>query len=165
IASTFAGFLSIGNGFANFITAGATAEEPYINPFGEPLTYLSIAAGVLGIALAWWLYGAGVAKAAALVRNPLIAPVHRLLYNRYYLNELYGFLIRYVVLALSSGFALFDKYVIDGVINGSARAVRGIGSVTRRSETGFLSNYGAALFGGALLIMIALFLAVGALGR
>ena len=47
---------------------------------------------------------------------------------------------------------LFDKYIIDGIVNGTGRFVRGLGSVTRRSETGLLQNYGAALFGGALLI-------------
>jgi hypothetical protein len=39
--------------------------------------------------------------------------------------------------------------------------VRGLGGVTRRSESGFLQNYGAVLFGGALLLMIAVFFAVG----
>ncbi len=60
---------------------------------------------------------------------------------------------------------LFDRYVIDGIVNGSARAVRGLGDLTRRSETGELQSYGAAMFGGALIILIAFFIAIGAIGR
>ncbi len=37
--------------------------------------------------------------------------------------------------------------------------MRGIGSVTRRTETGALQSYGAALFGGAMLLLIVVFFA------
>ena len=93
--------------------------------------------------------------------NPIGAPIYRLLKNRYYIDELYGLIIKYVVLGLSQGAYLFDKYIIDGIVNGTGRFVRGLGGVTRRSESGFLQNYGAVLFGGALLLMIAVFFAVG----
>ncbi len=43
--------------------------------------------------------------------------------------------------------------------------MRGLGDLTRRSETGELQSYGAAMFGGALIILIAFFIAIGAIGR
>ncbi|MBF6591766.1 MAG: NADH-quinone oxidoreductase subunit L, partial [Ktedonobacterales bacterium] len=90
---------------------------------------------------------------------------YRVLKKKYYLDDLYGGIVRYLVLGLSSFAAGFDRVVIDGVVNGSANAIRGIGEVTRRSETGFLQNYGAALFGGAMILLIAVFLAVTGVSR
>ena len=74
-------------------------------------------------------------------------------------------IIKVVVLGLSNGAALFDKYVVDGIVNGSAATVKRIGDATRRTETGALQNYGAAIFGGALIIMLVLFIATGAFGK
>ena len=45
------------------------------------------------------------------------------------------------------------------------RAVRGLGSITRRTETGKLQNYGAALFGGAMIILLIVFFATGVIGK
>ncbi len=75
-------------------------------------------------------------------------------------------LIRVFVFGLSNAAVWIDQHVIDGVVNGSARAVRGIGNITRRTETGALQSYGAALFGGAMIILlIVFFAATGVIGK
>jgi proton-translocating NADH-quinone oxidoreductase chain L len=160
IPTVVAGFLSYNNAFANFLTGGEITT-PYVSPFAEPLTYVSIGVAAVGILLAWAMYGLRVIPANLFSGNPVGAPIYQLLKHRYYIDELYAFIIKYVVLGLSQGAYLFDTYIIDGLVNGTGRFVRGLGSVTRRSESGFLQNYGAVLFGGALLLMIAVFFAVG----
>jgi len=150
--------------FANFLNGGV-AVNYYPGPALDLLTIISVAAGVIGILLAWSAYGLGWGWVPALVRNPIGGFCYRILKNRYYLDELYMLLIKYGVLGLAGAAAGFDKYVIDGIVDGSARFVRGLGSITRRSETGFLQNYGAALFGGAMIILIAFFIAVGVIGH
>ncbi|HEX9068032.1 MAG TPA: NADH-quinone oxidoreductase subunit L [Ktedonobacterales bacterium] len=162
--SIVAGFFSLGNGFSQYLTGGAIVE-PYQSPFVNPLTWISVAAGLLGIALAWGMYGLEVVSPKLFTENPVTRPVYLLLKNHYYIDELYGAGIKYGVLGISKGFELFDKYVIDGVANGIGSLTRGIGKVTSRSETGFVQNYGAALFGGALVLMIALFVVVSAIGH
>ena len=57
----------------------------------------------------------------------------------------------YFIFGLSNFAVWLRQNIIDGIVNGSARLVRGIGSVTRRTETGQLQDYGAALFGGAMV--------------
>jgi len=159
------GFFGWDQAFATFLNGGAPVTYT-VSPGLDPITFLGIAVAVAGVLVAWAFYSAGILKSEAFITNPLTRPVYQLLYHGYYLNEFYnGVIVRYVVLGLAGACAWFDAHIIDGIVNGSARAVLAIGSLTRRSETGFLSNYGAALFGGALLLMILLFVAVGALGR
>jgi proton-translocating NADH-quinone oxidoreductase chain L len=159
------GFFGWDQAFAKFLNGG-TPVTYTVSPGLDPMTFLGIAVAVAGVLVAWAFYSAGILKSEAFITHPLTRPVYQLLYHGYYLNEFYnGVIVRYVVLGLAGACAWFDAHIIDGIVNGSARAVLAIGSLTRRSETGFLSNYGAALFGGALLLMILLFVAVGALGR
>ncbi|HEX9038026.1 MAG TPA: NADH-quinone oxidoreductase subunit L [Ktedonobacterales bacterium] len=162
IPTVFAGIFSVNSFFANFLTGHSVAYE---NPFLDPLTYVGIVFALAGIALAWAMYGAQVIPADIFMRNPVGKAIYVLLRRKYYLDDLYGWLIRTIILGLSNGAALFDKYVVDGVVNGSAATVKRIGDATRRSETGLLQNYGAAIFGGALIIVIVLFFATGALGK
>ncbi|MFI5269180.1 MAG: hypothetical protein ACHQ7M_17535, partial [Chloroflexota bacterium] len=160
-----AGFWGINNGFANFLTAGAVTSASWTNPLVDPLTWVGVALAIAGIALAWGMYGVQVVPADILVRNPLGKAVYTLLKRKYYLDELYMWLIRLIIMGLSNGAALFDRYVIDGIVSGTAATVRRIGDGTRRTETGVLQNYGAAIFGGALIIMLVLFYFTGAFGK
>ena len=158
------GFAGFNQGFAWFLNGGANvsfATAPVI----DLTTLVGVGAGVLGIGLAWLMYGLEVVPAKAFISNPVGAGVHSLLYNKYYLDDLYGIIIKYVVLGLANLAVLFDQYVIDGIVNGSASAIRGLGSATRRTETGKLQNYGAAIFGGAMIILLIVFFATGIIGK
>jgi proton-translocating NADH-quinone oxidoreductase chain L len=148
-----AGWLAFG-GFATFLNGGQPVA--FDNPFVSGLTYVGVAAAVVGILVAWAIYGAQVVPATWYRRVPGGAFAYNLLAHKYYLDELYLWLVRGIVLGISNLAALFDARVIDGVVNGSAELVRGLGRVTRRTETGRVSNYAAALFSGAVLLAIAL---------
>jgi NADH-quinone oxidoreductase subunit L len=153
------GFWSINSGFADYLTGG---QVPYTNPFSETLTYTGIAVAVVGIVLAWLMYGVEVVPKKLFTGNPVGGFVYQVLYHKYYLDELYGAIIKYVVMPLAQGCALFDKYIIDGLVNGTGRFIRGLASVSKRSETGLVQNYGAAMFGGVIVILVIIFFAVGA---
>ena len=159
-----AGFFGFAEGFAAFLNGGIPVTFS-VTPGVDPLTYVGVGFGVVGILVAWLMYGVRVVPADALTRNPLGAFVQRVLWHGYYLDDLYMLIIRYIALGLAGLAAGFDRVVIDGIVNGSARFVRGIGGTLRRSETGFLQNYGAALFGGAMIILIAFFIAVGVIAK
>jgi proton-translocating NADH-quinone oxidoreductase chain L len=143
-------------GFGTFVNNGNPV--PYPNPFTEALTWIGVAVALAGIALAWLMYGTPrvVLSPAWYQRVPLGSAVYTLLVRKYYLDELYLWLIRWIVLGPSRAAAWFDAVVIDGVVNGSARFVLGLGSITRRTETGRVQNYAAALFAGALVLAVAL---------
>jgi NADH-quinone oxidoreductase subunit L len=159
------GFAGLNQGFAWFLNGGQNVTYS-VTPGVDTLTLVGVSAGVLGILLAWAMYGVAVVPANALTANPIGGAIYQLLYRRYYINELYALLIRGVVFGLSNLAVWFDQHVIDGIVNGSARLVRGIGSITRRTESGQLQGYGAALFGGAMVILILVFFAAnGIIGK
>jgi NADH-quinone oxidoreductase subunit L len=155
----------LNQGFAWFLNGGQPVTYS-VTPALDTLTLLGVGAGVVGIVLAWAMYGVAVVPANVLTANPIGGAVYRLLYRRYYLDELYALLIRVFIFGLSNFAVWFDQNIIDGLVNGSARLVRGIGSVTRRTETGQLQGYGAALFGGAMVILILVYFAAnGVIGK
>ncbi len=159
-----AGFFGINEGFAAFLNGG-TPVAYTVAPSLDPLTVVGVGTAVIGVLLAWYVYGLGKLPATVFTSNPVGAFTYRVLKNKYYLDELYMLIIKYIVFGLSNFAVAFDKYVIDGIVNGTASLVRGIGNITRRSETGALQTYGAALFGGAMIILLVFFIAVGAIGR
>ena len=57
---------------------------------------------------------------------------------------------------LISGLTVFDRTVIDGVVEGSTLATGGLALRVRRLQNGFVRSYAASLFGGALLVVLAL---------
>ena len=160
VPTIIAGFWSINSGFADFVTGNAIE---YVNPFTENLTYIGVGVAVVGIALSWLIYGLGVLPVKIFTGNPIGGFIYRVLLNKYYIDELYGLIIRYIVFGLANFAALFDRYVIDGSSTAPPLWCAELAESTSRSETGLLQNYGASLFGGVLVLLIAVFLAVSVL--
>jgi NADH-quinone oxidoreductase subunit L len=95
---------------------------------------------VAGAGGGFLLFTRGRERLARLVEGPL-APLHRLASNKFYVDEIYEFL---VIAPLRMG-ALLAWFVVDRVIidticvTGSARAVYAVGWVLRKSHTGSLN--------------------------
>ena len=49
-----------------------------------------------------------------------------------------------------------DKVGVDGVVEGGAPGVGGIGLILRRMQNGYVRSYALSLLGGALLVVLAL---------
>jgi NADH-quinone oxidoreductase subunit L len=110
-----------------------------------------IALAGIGIAMFFWLRRP--AAAAALERQ--FSGVHRLLQNKYYLDEIYDAIVVQPIKQLSPG-ALWkgvDAGLIDGSVNGVGAGVQGLSTSLRRLQTGSVRMYAAALFFGAVLIL------------
>jgi NADH:ubiquinone oxidoreductase subunit 5 (subunit L)/multisubunit Na+/H+ antiporter MnhA subunit len=110
----------------------------------------------IGLGWAYFLYGnVELAKLNAIVQgNAFLRTVHRILYHRYYIEEFYDLLIRYVVLGLSHLEQAFDAYVVDGIVNGIASLITTFGRDVRRVETGRVQAYMVAFFGGVAVLAV-----------
>jgi NADH-quinone oxidoreductase subunit L len=123
------------------------------------LVALSILAGVLGIAIAAIMYWLKPAIAASMKEGAL----YRLIYNKYYVDEIYSWLIVKPI-ELFSRFILWkgvDEILVDGAVDGGSRQIRGIGAVLRRMQSGEIRNYAAWVMTGSLIVLIILGLAGG----
>jgi NADH-quinone oxidoreductase subunit L len=98
----------------------------------DPMEYLlmltSVAIAAAGWVLAWWIY-ARRALSPDRFAETLAGVPYRLVYNKYYLDEIYEATIVRGTLALSRLLAAFDRVVIDGIVNGSAWVVRAASAV------------------------------------
>ena len=80
--------------------------------------------------------------------------LHTLVYNKYWIDELYDFLFVNSIVNFSRLlWKRFDEAVIDGIVNGVARVVRGWGSVLREIETGLVKDYALSILVGALAVI------------
>jgi len=81
----------------------------------------------------------------------------KLIYNKYYIDEIYEFLITKPLNILSVVFYKFvDIQLIDGLVNGVGSAVTGVSSLVRKAQTGHIGFY---IFGMVLGIIAILFYA------
>jgi NADH-quinone oxidoreductase subunit L len=116
------------------------------------LLVLSALVAIAGVALAWFVYGRVPVRAASIgvARNPL----HKLLLEKYYVDELYDALFVKPIYHLSLWLArIFDPIVIDGMVNGVASLVTGWARGMRRVQTGFVMNYALAVVLGAVAVV------------
>ncbi len=142
-------------GFYSYITPKALdLNIPEL--LGKFDTWIGVAVSVLGLLWAYVLYcRVAPARLQAVVQNnALLRTLHRILYNRYYIDTLYDWIVRYIVLGLAHIAQAFDAYVIDGIVNGVASLVTFLGGDLRRVETGRVQSYMIGFFGGAAVLTV-----------
>jgi NADH-quinone oxidoreductase subunit L len=84
--------------------------------WGLMLLSLAIAAG--GIAVAWLFYADEQKSAARLqALKERFAPLHRVVFNKYYVDELYAATVLRGTHGLARMLAWFDREIIDGIVN------------------------------------------------
>jgi proton-translocating NADH-quinone oxidoreductase chain L len=155
IAAIFAGYWT---GFFGYVQPGAPNLD-LGEVFTDPLTWIGVVVSLIGLGWAYVLY---TRFALATIRdvvegNVVLRFLHRLTLRKFYLDDIYAWLIRYVVLGLSHIEAAFDTYVVDGIVNGVARAVNGAGQEVRQAETGRVQSYMIGFFGGLAVLSIVVF--------
>jgi NADH-quinone oxidoreductase subunit L len=114
---------------------------------------LSVGLAATGIGLAYYFWNVNRAAADNMARS--MSGVHKLLLNKYYVDELYDAVIVQPVKKLSTG-ALWkgmDAGLIDGSVNGVGGGIRAGSGALRLLQTGSIRAYAASLFVGAVLIL------------
>ena len=114
---------------------------------------VSSALALVGIGIAYFFFLANPKAADGVAASA--APVHRLLLNKYYVDELYDAMIVQPLKRVSES-ALWkrvDAGLIDGVVNGTGVMVRGSSAVLRMTQTGSIRTYAASLFFGVVVVL------------
>lgn len=152
IGAAVIGFLALEiggyTGFGNFLTSGH--HQFHINVI---LTMVSIAIVISGFALGYAVYARRIVSTENLIQR--FPRLHRLLVNKYYIDDIYQWIIDKVVLASARFVGTFDRVVINDIgVNGPANAVRESGFRVRYLESGMLYNYALAMALGALIVAL-----------
>ena len=186
VGAVFAGFANVhlaGGGFLGVFEPGGKFEaflSPVMQPFeqfhqagfeagvaegrsggqaagGHWMMYLSSLIALAGIIAAYvgyvvrpWVPG-GIAAA--------FPRAHRLLYHKYYVDELYDRVFVKPLWCLGSICFAADELVIDGIVWMVTLVPRAVGFVGRSLQTGALQGYGVSMMAGLALIMVLMLLA------
>jgi len=80
--------------------------------------------------------------------------IKKLIYNKYYVDELYDAVIRKPLDLISAFFYKFiELQIVDGIVNGVGSTVKGISSVVRKAQTGHIGLYIFSMVVGIILIL------------
>ncbi|HWZ19444.1 MAG TPA: NADH-quinone oxidoreductase subunit L [Ktedonobacteraceae bacterium] len=144
--------------FYPYLQAGAPALT-VTDVLDDWKTWVGLAVSLVGFTWAYVLYARfEFARIHDYVQNrAFLRSAHRVLLHKYYVDDLYNLLIRYVVFGFSHIAQAFDTYVIDGIVNGVARLVITIGRDVRHVETGRVQTYMIGFFGGVAVLAILVF--------
>ena len=83
---------------------------------------------------------------------------HKVLANKYYIDELYGLIVVNPIRKISEFSAMvIDKLVVDGAVNGIGRGVRKVGAGLRTIQTGDIQTYGLYMLAGVVLVLFFIF--------
>lgn len=118
----------------------------------------------------WTLMGLAVASALAVIyfayqmfmKNHVLPvesekemkPWQRVVYNKYYVDELYDNLFRKPLDGISKAlYKFFDIQLIDGIVNGIGVAVKWVSELVRKVQTGHIGFYLMAMVAGVIIIL------------
>src|SRR5512136_647501 len=112
---------------------------------------VSVAIALIGIGVAYLFY----------VKNPVLPKLvadrwkrlYKLVYNKYYVDELYEILFINSLKNLGTGlWQGFDEFVIDGTINGIAYFIGLLSGVMGKMQTGLVQNYAFSMIVGGIVL-------------
>jgi NADH-quinone oxidoreductase subunit L len=123
----------------------------------------------------WMLMGLAVASALIVIyfthqvfirngvlpvqREEQMKPWQRVIYNKYYVDEIYDYLVRRPIDFLSGAFhKILDKQLIDGIVNGVGSGVKSLGSAIRMIQNGNIGFYVTGMAVGVIVIILLTFL-------
>ncbi len=118
------------------------------------LMLFSIAAAVLGIIVAYYLYYIKPSLPDKIAENKNIEPFYKGSSNKWYVDELYDYIIVQPFAYLSNQASMFDQKFIDGTVNGVAGILKEMALTLQAAQTGILRSYATLMAIGAAAILI-----------
>ncbi len=166
------------------LPAGTTAVfEPEEHSFNWAVAIGSTAVGLLGILVASWIYLLRRAPKRLLERSTPARALHTLLVNKYYFDALAVdgvakgvagpvatgsyWVNQHIIDGAVNGtgvvtqrylapffYETLDQWMVDGLYNGSGEAVKEVGGLLRRFQTGRIQRYALWLFASTAILAV-----------
>jgi len=115
---------------------------------------MSIIAGVTGILIAGYIYIVKSTVSARLAKT--FSGVYKVLWNKYYVDELYSFLFVKPTLWIAEKFIerFADIKIIEGIVNGIPKLIYKTGLLIRPIQTGQLQQYAIFMIAGIIIFVL-----------
>jgi len=147
VVAGFVGSPLMDYAFAHYVTyPGAVHHEPNIM-----VMVISAGVAVAGIVLAWAIYQKELINHLALREK--FKGIYTLLYNKYYIDEIYHWLGQRFIDGTAQVLFWFDIHVVNGLVNGIAAVTGGAGKALRYTENGQVQTYAGYMLAGVIVII------------
>lgn len=121
------------------------------------LMAVAVAGAVLMIFITWLVFMKKKVLPAA--REEMLKPWQKLIYNKYYVDEVYEAGVTKPVNVMGKAFyEFFDKQIVDGLVNATGSLVKSAGSVIRLYQSGNIGFYVMNMALGVILIILLTFI-------
>jgi NADH-quinone oxidoreductase subunit L len=152
VLSAIGGFFSVPHFLEPQLPLPAVPDS--LHHYEKLLVGIAVAIGLAGLAGAAYVYGGTGARAERLLSR--FAGVHRVLYDKYYVDELYDAVIAKPLLWISDRVFLRigDRALIDGTLNGMAALAQRAAGLLGRVQTGSLHFYAFLVLTGMVAVVI-----------
>jgi NADH-quinone oxidoreductase subunit L len=132
------------------------------------LIAVSVAVAVIGVIVAWWLFGVELGPLKAPGRPTRVTSISnriRFLYrasaNKWWFDDINHVLFVVVGNAFANALAWFDRNIVDGIVNGIGAVTRRSGGGLARVQTGRVQNYALGIALGLIAMAGSYFLILG----
>jgi len=127
-------------------------REPEIPTVNLMVAGISTGLALAGILAAWLVYAKKIVNTEKMAKQ--WNGVYSLLYNRFYIDEVYEWGFNKILLLFGRILDWVDHYLIDGLFDGTARLVGLSGKKLRFTQTGYLQSYALIIFTAVVLIVL-----------
>jgi NADH-quinone oxidoreductase subunit L len=135
--------------FHRYPTAGPRLEA---QPFYWQSMAVTLIVTALGVVIAYQVYyrrSPSPEKVAAMAPS-----LYRFMAHRYFVDELYHYTFSYPIRYASTAINLyFERYIVDGAVDGAGLFVRWVSNRTHGIQTGYVRNYALGILFGAVLLV------------
>ena len=146
IITVFAGFIP----FGQFVSSDG---QPYTIHLNLGVAIASVVIALIAIGIATYFYKSKCDIPERLLN--MFPHFHRAAYHRFYIDEFYLFITKRIIFnCVSRPIAWFDRYVIDGTMNGIAYVTQRASVLIRGLQSGQVQQYAFVFLLGTLLIVL-----------
>ncbi len=149
VVSGFVGIPGAEKSIYNFLFSG---EHPHEVSMNMKIAVSSNLVALSGIVLAFIIYGVKIIKPETMKK--ITGPLYAISKNKYFIDEIYLFLIRKIFISITEFVKWFDRHIVDGIVNLIAFLCRWTGAKLRLTINGDLQNYALIIFSGFVLVVI-----------
>src|SRR5882757_8539222 len=138
--------------FAEFLSpvfgAGEAAGGEAAQSLEHMLSIVAVLAATAGLVVAWRMYSKTVTRGTS-------EGLHKLLYNKYYVDEIYAAAVVRPLVWLSRNvlWKVVDAGMIDGTVNGVAEGAAAVGDTVRHTQSGNTRSYAVWVVVGAIVML------------